>query len=106
MCIRDSKKAHYSEVKKLVMRFEEGGSQEQLVVELCEHFLKPLANAMSSNFSLSEHVLDADERADEGDDEDMNALFDGYRPLNNSLKMMSFVAVWSRPKFMSKVSKK
>jgi len=66
------------------MRFEEGGSQEQLVVELCEHFLKPLINAMSSNFSLSEHVLDADERADKDEDEDMNALFDGNRPLNDS----------------------
>jgi len=73
------KKSHFSELKILVLRFEEGESQGQLVAEQCVHFLKPLVQSMS-NMSLGGGLM-----GDERNDEVMavNSLLDSHRPLND-----------------------
>ena len=55
-----------SEIKKLVVRFEPGGSQYKLVEELYTYFLKPLVDVLSMI-----HVSDVKDIS----------LIDGYRPL-------------------------
>jgi len=61
-------KQTFSEIKKLVARFEPSGSQYKLVEELYTYFLKPLVDGLSM-IQVS-------------DNEDIR-LIDGYRPLND-----------------------
>jgi len=62
-------KQKFSEIKKLVVRFEPGGSQYKLVEELCTHFLKPLVDGLAKI-----HVSDLKDRD----------LIDGFRPLDDN----------------------
>ena len=61
-------KQKFSEIKKLVVRFEPGGSQYKLVEELFTYFLKPLVDGLATI-----QVSDLGDRN----------LIDGYRPLDD-----------------------